>query len=218
MELGIQPIITSGMILQLLAGAGILKIDQNDKEEAALFQQAQKLAGLLVTLGEAIAYVSSGVYGDFAELGLINATFIVAQLFFAGVLVLLLDELLQKGYGLNSGISVFIAANIGETILWKAFSPMTFTSGNETEFEGAIIAFFHFLITRSNKLEALAKAFYRSSAPNLLNLIATVLVILIVIYFQGFRVELTLISQKAKGYKQPYPIKLFYTSNMPIIL
>ena len=190
MELGIQPIITSGMILQLLACAGILKVDQNDKEERDLFNSAQKLAGLLVTLGEAVAYVSSGVYGDYSELGLINSVFIVAQLFFAGVLVLLLDELLQKGYGLNSGISVFIAANIGETILWKAFSPMTFTSGNETEFEGAIIAFFHFLITRSNKLDALAKSFYRSSAPNLLNLIATVVVILIVIYFQGFRVEL----------------------------
>ena len=40
MELGIQPIITSGMILQLLAGAGILKIDQNDKEESQLFSQA----------------------------------------------------------------------------------------------------------------------------------------------------------------------------------
>ncbi len=218
MELGIQPIITSGMILQLLAGAGILKIDQNDKEERELFQQAQKVAGLLVTLGEAIAYVSSGVYGDFGQLGVINAVLLVAQLFFAGFLVMLLDELLQKGYGLNSGISVFIAANIGETILWKAFSPMTFTSGQETEFEGAVIAFFHFLITRSNKLEAIGKAFYRSSAPNLLNLIATVVVILVVVYFQGFRIELTVISQKAKGYRQPYPIKLFYTSNMPIIL
>lgn len=94
MELGIQPIITSGMILQLLAGAGILKVDQNDKEERDLFNSAQKLAGLLVTLGEAVAYVSSGVYGDFSELGFINSIFIVAQLFFAGVLVLLLDELL----------------------------------------------------------------------------------------------------------------------------
>ncbi len=30
--------------------------------------------------------------------------------------------------------------------------------------------------------------------------------------------ELSISSQKAKGYTQPYPIKLFYTSNMPIIL
>jgi len=95
---------------------------------------------------------------------------------------------------------------------------MTITSGGETEFEGCIIAFFHFLIAKSNKLEAIGKAFYRGNAPNLLNLISTIGVILLVIYFQGFRIELTVCSQKAKGYKQPYPIKLFYTSNMPIIL
>lgn len=158
------------------------------------------------------------MYGTWAQLGVINAVLIIAQLFFAGVLVMLLDELLQKGYGLGSGISIFIACNISETILWKSFSPMTITAGNDTEFEGAIIAFFHFLITRSNKLEALQKAFYRQTAPNLLNLIATAGVILLVIYFQGYRVELTLTSQKAKGYTAPYPIKLFYTSNMPIIL
>jgi preprotein translocase subunit SecY len=51
------------------------------------------------------------------------------QLFFAGMIVLLLDELLQKGYGLGSGISLFIATNICETIVWKSFSPQTFNSG-----------------------------------------------------------------------------------------
>jgi len=45
-----------------------------------------------------------------------------------------------------------------------------------------------------------------------------VLVTFVVIYFQGFRVELTLMSKKMRGYRQPYPIKLFYTSNIPIIL
>jgi protein transport protein SEC61 subunit alpha len=50
---------------------------------------------------------------------------IVAQLSIAGIIVLLLDELLQKGYGLGSGISLFIATNICEIILWKSFSPIT---------------------------------------------------------------------------------------------
>jgi len=45
-----------------------------------------------------------------------------------------------------------------------------------------------------------------------------VIIVLVVIYFQGFRVELTVSSRRMKGYKQPYPIKLFYTSNIPIIL
>lgn len=51
------------------------------------------------------------------------------QLFVAGLIVLLLDELLQKGYGLGSGISLFIATNICETIVWKAFSPTTVNTG-----------------------------------------------------------------------------------------
>lgn len=52
----------------------------------------------------------------------------VAQLFFAGIIVICLDELLQNGYGLGSGISLFIATNICENIIWKAFSPYTVAS------------------------------------------------------------------------------------------
>jgi len=55
--------------------------------------------------------------------------FLYFQLFVAGLIVLLLDELLQKGYGLGSGISLFIATNICETIVWKAFSPATVNTG-----------------------------------------------------------------------------------------
>lgn len=54
---------------------------------------------------------------------------LLPQLFVAGMIVLLLDELLQKGYGLGSGISLFIATNICETIVWKAFSPTTVNTG-----------------------------------------------------------------------------------------
>jgi protein transport protein SEC61 subunit alpha len=42
MELGISPIVTSGLVIQLLAGAKILDYDQNDKEERSLFNGAQK--------------------------------------------------------------------------------------------------------------------------------------------------------------------------------
>jgi len=133
-------------------------------------------------------------------------------------MVLMLDELLQKGYGLGSGISLFIATNICEQILWKSFSPVTIRTDQGTEFEGAIIAMFHFLLTKPNKFYGLQQAFYRQNAPNLCNLLATVIVAFVVIYFQGFRVELSLSSRKMRGFRQPYPIKLFYTSNIPIIL
>ncbi|KAK7829304.1 protein transport protein sec61 subunit alpha [Quercus suber] len=130
---------------------------------------AQKLLGILIAVGEAVAYVLSGIYSSVGQLGVGNAILIIIQLCFAGIIVIYLDELLQKGYGLGSGISLFIATNFCENIIWKAFSPTTINSGWGAEFE-------------------------------------------------GFRVVLPVRSKNARGQQGSYPIKLFYTSNMPIIL
>jgi len=158
------------------------------------------------------------MYGDIGTIGAGNAILIIVQLFCSGIIVLILDELLQKGYGLGSGISLFIATNICETIVWKAFSPTTINTGRGTDFEGAIIALFHLLITRTDKVRAIREALYRQNLPNLTNLMATVLIFVVVIYFQGWRVDLPVKYQKYRGQQGTYPIKLFYTSNMPIIL
>merc|ERR1719387_1092519 len=174
MELGISPIVTSGMVMQLLAGSKIIEVDQSLKEDRILFSGAQKLFGLLITVGEAVAYVVSGMYGDVKDLGAGNAILIILQLSAAGVVVIVLDELLQKGYGLGSGISLFIATNICENIIWKAFSPSTMNTGKGTEFEGAVIALFHLLFSKSDKVGALKEAFYRQNAPNITSLFATV--------------------------------------------
>jgi protein transport protein SEC61 subunit alpha len=152
MELGISPIITSSMIMQLLAGAHLIEVNMGSKNDRELFQAAQKLFGIIITVGEALAYLLSGMYGQVSDLGLVNSVLIVVQLSMAGIIVLLLDELLQKGYGLGSGISLFIATNICEVILWKSFSPVTIRTEQGAEFEGAIIALFHFLLTKQNKL------------------------------------------------------------------
>ena len=85
--------------------------------------------GMIITLGQSIVYVMSGMYGQPSELGVVICVIIVLQLVVAGLVVLLLDELLQKGYGLGSGISLFIATNICETIVWKSFSPATINTG-----------------------------------------------------------------------------------------
>lgn len=217
MELGISPIVTSGLIMQLLAGAKIIEVGDTPRDRA-LFSGAQKLFGMIITIGQAIVYVMTGMYGVPAEMGMGVCCLIVIQLFVAGLIVLLLDELLQKGYGLGSGISLFIATNICETIIWKAFSPTTINTGRGTEFEGAVISLFHLLATRGDKSRALREAFYRQNLPNIMNLLATILVFGVVIYFQGFRVDLPIKSAKFRGDYRSYPIKLFYTSNIPIIL
>ena len=219
MELGISPIVTSGMIMQLLAGSKIIEVDKKQKEDKELFEAATKLLGFGITIVEAVCYVLSGMYGDIKEIGIFNAYLIILQLLVASIIVLLLDEVMQKGYGIGSGISLFIAVNICETIVWKSFSPFTNTTeSGQLEFEGAVINFFHQLFTKKNKLNALQHAFYRNSGTNLLNLFTTILVFLIVIYFQGFKHEIKINHKNDPGSYRTYPIKLFYSSNMPIIL
>ncbi|KAI5436367.1 hypothetical protein KIW84_022732 [Lathyrus oleraceus] len=68
------------------------------------------------------------------------------------------------------------AINICENIIWKAFSPTTINSGRGAEFEGAVIALFNLLITRTDKVCALREAIYRQNLPNVTNLLATVVV------------------------------------------
>ena len=160
----------------------------------------------------------TGVYGQPSDLGAGVCVLLVVQLLVAALIVILLDELLQKGYGLGSGISLFIATNICESIIWKAFSPTTINTGRGPEFEGAVIALFHLLLTWPNKQTALREAFYRQNLPNIMNLLATLLVFVAVIYLQSFRVEIPLKSSKQRGMRGSYPVRLFYTSNMPIML
>lgn len=218
MELGVSPIVTTGMVLQLLQGAKVIDVNLDSKEDRVLYMAAQKVVGLLVTVAEAAAYVAAGMYGNVSAIGLGNAILIVAQLAFAGLILLMLDEMLQRGYGLGSGISLFIASHISETIVWKAISPTTINAGRGTEFEGAILAFFHLIFVRKNKLQAIQEALLRQNLPNLTNLAATLLIFILCIYMQGWRVNLTVKLQRSRGLERPYPIKLFYTSNMPIIL
>lgn len=111
-----------------------------------------------------------------------------------------------------------IPCPVPSVVVAASLSPTTINTGRGTEFEGAIIALFHLLITRTDKVRALKEAFYRQNLPNITNLLATVLVFIIVIYFQGWRVDLPVKSQRFRGQQGSYPIKLFYTSNMPIIL
>ncbi|CAD6568236.1 MAG: translocon subunit [Cyphobasidiales sp. Tagirdzhanova-0007] len=218
MELGISPIVTSGMIMQLLAGANLVEVDFSLKEDRALFGGAQKLFAILISFGQATVYVLTGLYGQPRDLGAGVVLLLILQLVVAGLLVILLDELLQKGYGLGSGISLFIATNICESIVWKALSPTTINTGRGPEFEGALIALFHLMFTRHDKSRALKEAFYRERLPNIMNLLATLVVFAAVIYLQGFRIEIPVKSNKFRGQRGTYPVKLFYTSNMPIML
>lgn len=206
------------MVFQLLAGTHLIDVNLDLKADRELYQTAQKLFAIIISVGQSAVYVLTGLYGQPSDLGAGIVILLVVQLVTSGIIVILLDELLQKGYGLGSGISLFIATNICESIVWKAFSPTTINTGRGPEFEGAIIALFHLLLTWPDKQVALREAFFRVNMPNCWNLIATFIVFAAVIYLQGFRVEIPLKSSRQRGMRGSYPVRLFYTSNMPIML
>ena len=218
MELGISPLITSNMIVELVANSKLITYDPSVAQDKRLLNAAEKLLSIVVSFGTAFVYVFAGMYGSVQYIGAFKAMLLILQLTLASVIVLYLDELLQKGYGIGSGTSLFIATNICETIFWKAFSPVTLKTEHGVEFEGAIIALIHFLITKPNKVTALYLAFYRQNLANIHNILATVFVFFLVIYFQGFQVNLKLQNKGVRGSGSTYPIKLFYLSNTPIIL
>ncbi|MCP8315640.1 MAG: preprotein translocase subunit SecY [archaeon] len=215
MELGIGPIVTAGLITQLLKGAGIIKLDFTKPEDRALFTSATKLLTMIVILVEALGYILGGIYGR--NLSFTAMSIIVIQLFSASVMVMLLDELVQKGWGIGSGISLFIMAGVAQKMMWDILNPLTVNLGSETSPKVVPVGFFPFLINalqRNSFNEVILRGIY----PSLIGFIATIAVILLLIYAEGTRVEVPITSSKYKGFAGVYPIKLLYVSNVPVIL
>ena len=218
MELGISPLITSSMIVELVKNARLIVYNPKIKDDVRLAQNMEKLLSFMVTFGTACGYVFSGMYGRVIYIGYFKAFMLVVQLTVAGLMVLYLDELLEKGWGIGSGTSLFIACNMCENLFWHAFSPVTIKTDNGIEFEGAIIALFHFLMTKESKTHALYLAFYRQNVANLHNIITTFLIFLIVIFLMHFQVNLKLIQSGRSGASSTLPVKLFYLSNTPTMI
>lgn len=220
MELGISPIVTSSMISQLFIGLKLLEVGETPAEKA-LFEAVQKLLGFIITFVQSIFYVMSGMYGTPAEIGAFRTLLLIFQLNISGMIVVLLDELISKGYGFGSGLNLFIATNVCENIVWRTLSPKMTETIQGNQFEGALIQYLAALTTGhggSNRFTALVNAVHRSTMPGLYHCFATFVVFAVAIYFQGFKVDINIQHSKVNTQRSTYPIKLFYTSTTPIML
>lgn len=208
-ELGIGPIVTAGLLMQLLKGSEILKFDFTKPDERGVFQTATKLVTYIVIIVESIVYAIA-VYGP----GISNPTVlyvIIGQLVSASIIIMLLDELIQKGWGLGSGISLFIMAGVAQQILWSMFSPLP--AG-----DGGMIGVAPY-IAQSIMQGDLTNTFFRSNQlPSIFGLFITAGILLILVYTQAIKVEIPIVSTKYRGFSATYPIKLMYVSNIPVIL
>ena len=208
-ELGIGPIVTAGLLMQLLRGSDILKFDFKKPEERGIFQTATKMVTYIVIIAESAVY-GIAVYGP----GIADPTvlyILIGQLMGASIIIMFLDETIQKGWGLGSGISLFIMAGVAQQILWSIFSPLPAGDG----FMIGVIPF----ITESVMAGDISDIFFRyNQLPSIFGLLLTAGIMLILVYTQGMKIEIPIVSTKYRGFSAVYPIKLMYVSNIPVIL
>lgn len=207
MELGIGPIVTAGIIMQLLVGSKIIGLDLSKTDDRALFTGVQKIGAILMGIFQASMLVMSGWYG--VAFGSGAGIFLIVQLTIGVLIVVYLDEVVSK-YGFGSGISIFIMAGVAGTIFWQAFNPLQVGG----QFTGAIPNFFGTMLGGGN----ISDAFFRPGMPNMMGVFATIIVFFIVVYAESMRIEIPLAYGRFGGIRGRYPIKFLYTSVIPVIL
>ena len=228
MHLGIGPIVTGSIIMQLFAGAKIIQLDLQNSSDKQLYQGVQKLLVLIMIPIESIPQVygfldpSETLILDFG-IGWAN-TIIVAQLFMGSYLVFLLDELVSK-WGIGSGISLFIAAGVAQSTFVGTLSPLPVTAGSPLSFQnppsGTLPMIFYTLRTATNSQLVSENGFeliLLNHANPIAALVSSIIVFLVVAYAESSKLELPLTHGKVRGHRGQYPIRLVYASNIPVIL
>lgn len=234
MHLGIGPIVTGSIIMQLFTGAKIIQLDLTKSEDKAIYQGTQKVVVIAMIIIEAVpqvfGYLAPGegfinkLGGDPDGLGWARFI-IVVQLIVGSYLVFLMDELVSK-WGIGSGISLFIAAGVAEAIFTGTVNWIPLENPGDYNLPegtpgGTIPKTIHLLsgmtlsdIANSGGLEQIFLG-----PPNpIIALIGTIAIFLIVAYVESTRIELPLAHGRVRGARGRYPIRLIYASNIPVIL
>ena len=214
-SLGIGPIVTASIVLQLLNGSGLLKLDTTTHEGRMFFQGLQKLLVLFFIVFEALIYVLMGGLSPSTNLPStefrIMQLIIVAQLVLGGILILFMDEVISK-WGFGSGVSLFIAAGVASEIIIKAFSPLTqsgnFAFGTSEAPVGKVWVL----------IQSLMKGSLNSAAKAFAAIAATIVIFVMAVYTQAMKVEIPLSFGRIRGHGIRWPLRFFYTSNIPVIL
>ena len=213
-SLGIGPIVTASIVLQLLNGSGIWKFNLTTPDGKRNFQGTQKFLSIFFIIFESAIYVLLGGLAPaeqfqgtqfYFQLQLI----LIFQLFLGGILILFLDEVVSK-WGFGSGISLFIAAGVSKSLFVQAFNWLPGPSGlaGVTYSSGAVPAFFQSLINGD-----VTTALIMISA-----VLSTILVFVIAVYAQSMKVEIPLSFGIIRGHGIRWPLSFIYTSNIPVIL
>jgi preprotein translocase subunit SecY len=225
MVLGIGPIVTASIVLQLLVGANVIRMDLTNPHQQAIFQGLQKLLVFVMIALEALPQILGGYMkadaGLAAQLN-ISVSWITVLLFIqiciGGVLILYMDEIVSK-WGIGSGVGMFIIAGVSQQIVQGVFNWKL----DETGFPIGLIPKWiyiaspasnvglDYLLTGDGVLFLLVKG-------GILALLSTVLIYLMVVYVESTRIEIPLAHAAVRGARGRFPVKLIYASVLPMIL
>ncbi len=219
--LGIGPIVTASIILQLLVGAGVVRLDLSKPEDQRLFQDTQKFLVFIMVVLESLPQI----YGGFMQpdpalatklgvgLGVIRLMLLI-QLVIGGILILYMDEVVSK-WGIGSGVSLFIVAGISQAIITGVFNWKVDTRGIPI----GLVPKWAWIAQNMNAQQILTSSGIKFLLVEggILALISTVLIFLIVIYAESTRVEIPLSHSLVRGARGKFPLKLVYASVLPMI-
>jgi preprotein translocase subunit SecY len=208
-SLGIGPIVMASIILQLLVGSGILKIDTKTPEGKKQFQGMQKIGVLIFIVFEAAVYVVMG--GLQAQPGF--TAIVIFQLILGGLAIMFMDEVTTK-WGFGSGVSLFIVAGVA----WRLFTGLfQFIGANG---ENCLL---HFSDTACAGnvwiiLQSVINGNPNEAVLAITTIAVTAGIFLAIVWAQSLRVEIPLSYDRLRGYQMKWPLQFFYSSNMPVIL
>jgi preprotein translocase subunit SecY len=222
LALGIGPIVTASIILQLLVGAGIIKLDLTNPDDRAAYQEFQRFLVFVMIAVEALPQIAAGLLlpdTELAEKLGVSPSFIsfliFIQLFIGGVLIVYMDEVVSK-WGIGSGVSLFILAGIAQAIVVGLFN-WIIPPGSVLP-AGIIPRWIYFAQHYSiEQLLSGAGLLMLLLEGGILALITTAVIILLVVFFEGTRVEIPMAHAMVRGARGRFPIKLIYASVLPMI-
>ncbi|MEF8884402.1 MAG: preprotein translocase subunit SecY [Haloarculaceae archaeon] len=239
MQLGIGPIVTASIVLQLLGGADLLGLDtQNNPRDQVLYQGLQKLLVVVMICLTGLPMVFAGgflpadpqvaqsLFGSPDATGLVK-WLMFAQIFVGGVLILYMDEVISK-WGVGSGIGLFIIAGVSQQLIGGLVSVQAIGSNQA----GLIPTWLAMLvgdislgpiaIAQDPQIGSILSASGLQGllfgSGQIIALVTTLLIFAVVVYAESVRVEIPLSNTRVKGARGRFPVKLIYASVLPMIL
>jgi preprotein translocase subunit SecY len=213
-HLGIGPIVTASIVLQLLKGADILHIDTSETRGQVMYMGLQKILILVMIVIEAAPNLVGGfmtpdpaIASAFFGGNLFAVSIIIfLQVCLGGVLIFFMDEVVTK-WGIGSGVGLFIIAGISQALVSGFINWAKITDQYPAGFFPRLIAIG---LDGGNYLTYFG--------TDILAFVTTMIIFLIIVYVESTRIEIPLAHAQVRGARARFPVKLIYASVLPMIL